>query len=178
MWMPVCGPLPERRLKAPAQMIYLFCQSIIPTVPSAWLILADKPVYKVYDVPDRMFGWSTVTDQQLAGLLMKLGAGTYLWILIVIVFFRWVSDEDVFSHNPTIVRTPVVRAVGDGATDVAPVVDLLGAGSPSPAAEAERQLVPSPAGTADDAGQELTWAEVEAELARLPSHQPPAGQPD
>ena len=41
MWMPVCGPLPELRLSLPAQMIYLFLMSIIPTVPAAWLTFAE-----------------------------------------------------------------------------------------------------------------------------------------
>jgi putative membrane protein len=107
MWMPVCGPLPERRMSSPGQMFYLFCQSIIPTIPAAWLILAEKPVYKVYDIPQRMFGLSTVTDQQIAGLLMKLGAGTYLWVLIVVLFFRWANDEKAWGRHPTIVRSPV-----------------------------------------------------------------------
>ena len=34
LWMPVCGPLPELRISYPAQMLYLFVTSIIPTVPA------------------------------------------------------------------------------------------------------------------------------------------------
>ena len=41
MWIPICGPWPELRLGAPGQMIYLFLMSIIPTVPGAWLTMAD-----------------------------------------------------------------------------------------------------------------------------------------
>ena len=32
-WIPVCGPFPELRISPPAQMIYLFVASIVPTVP-------------------------------------------------------------------------------------------------------------------------------------------------
>ena len=32
-WIPVCGPFPELRISPPAQMIYLFVTSIVPTVP-------------------------------------------------------------------------------------------------------------------------------------------------
>ena len=32
MWVPVFGPIPELRMAVPAQMIYLFLMSIIPTV--------------------------------------------------------------------------------------------------------------------------------------------------
>ncbi len=89
MWMPVCGPLPELRLSMPAQMLYLFCQSIVPTVPSAWLIFAEKPVYHAYDTAFRLWNISAVDDQQIAGVIMKLGAGVYLWTVIFVLFFRW-----------------------------------------------------------------------------------------
>ena len=88
-WIPVCGPFPELRISPPAQMVYLFVASIVPTVPGAWLTFANGAVYSVYDIPDRLWGLSVNSDQQIAGLLMKLGAGTYLWVLITIIFFRW-----------------------------------------------------------------------------------------
>ncbi|MGI8661871.1 MAG: cytochrome c oxidase assembly protein [Acidimicrobiales bacterium] len=93
MWMPVCGPLPELRLSLPGQMVYLFCQSIVPTVPSAWLIFADKPVYDAYVHGYTVFGMTTVDDQQTAGVLMKLGAGMYLWALIAVLFARWAKSS-------------------------------------------------------------------------------------
>ena len=82
-------PLPERRMSLPGQMAYLFLMSIIPTVPSAWLILAEDTMYSAYDRPFRLWGVDIEADQQVAGLIMKLGAGTYLWILITVLFFRW-----------------------------------------------------------------------------------------
>jgi putative membrane protein len=92
-WIPVCGPFPELRISPPAQMIYLFVTSIIPTVPGAWLTFADGAVYSVYDIPDRLWGISVTSDQQVAGLLMKLVGGTYLWVIITVIFFRWATRE-------------------------------------------------------------------------------------
>lgn len=89
LWMPVCGPLPELRIQIPTQMLYLFVTSIVPTVPGAWLVFAEGAVYKVYDTPYRMFGLSVTTDQQVAGVIMKLGAGGYLWMIITVLFFQW-----------------------------------------------------------------------------------------
>ncbi len=94
LWMPVCGPLPELRISVPAQMLYLFVTSIVPTVPAAWLIFANGAVYLVYDIPQRMFGISVTTDQQVAGVIMKLGAGTYLWVVITWLFFRWSAQTE------------------------------------------------------------------------------------
>lgn len=104
MWMPVCGPLPELRLSAPAQMIYLFLQSIIPTVPAAWLTFAEGAVYSSYDHLPRMWGVSVANDQQMAGLIMKIVGGFYLWGIITVKFFRWSASER--DHVPG--STPAV----------------------------------------------------------------------
>jgi putative membrane protein len=93
-WMAICGPLPELRIPMPTQMLYLFVASIVPTVPGAWLTFAEGSVYSVYDIPDRLFGISVTSDQQAAGLLMKLGGGTYLWAIIAGIFFTWASRHD------------------------------------------------------------------------------------
>ncbi|MGH9275365.1 MAG: cytochrome c oxidase assembly protein, partial [Acidimicrobiales bacterium] len=93
LWIPVCGPLPELRISVPAQMIYLFVTSIVPTVPGAWLVFADGAVYSAYDIPQRMFDISVTTDQQVAGAIMKLGAGTYLWVVIAVLFFVWSARQ-------------------------------------------------------------------------------------
>ena len=93
-WIPVCGPFPELRISAPAQMVYLFVASIVPTVPGAWLTFADGAVYSVYDIPARLWGISVTSDQQVAGLLMKLVGGSFLWVIITVVFFRWATRQD------------------------------------------------------------------------------------
>ena len=88
MWMPVCGPIPEFRISAMGSMIYLFLQSVVPTIPAAWLTFAEDVVYKSYDTPLRLWGISAVEDQQLAGAAMKVGGGFYLWTIIVFLFFK------------------------------------------------------------------------------------------
>ena len=72
-WIPVCGPFPELRISPPAQMIYLFVTSIVPTVPGAWLTFADGAVYSVYDIPARLWGVSVTSDQQVAGAHHEAG---------------------------------------------------------------------------------------------------------
>jgi len=100
-WIPVCGPFPELRISPPAQMIYLFVTSIVPTVPGAWLTFADGAVYSAYDIPNRLWGISVTSDQQVAGLLMKLVGGTYLWVIITVIFFRWAAREHADGQDPT-----------------------------------------------------------------------------
>jgi putative membrane protein len=94
MWMAVAGPLPELRLSLPAQMIYLFAQSIIPTIPGGWLTFAENPVYKVYDRPVRLWNIGVIDDQQAAGAIMKILGGFYLWAIITVLFFRWAAKQE------------------------------------------------------------------------------------
>ena len=91
MWMPVASPLPELRISHPGQMMFLFLNSVLPTVPGGFLTVAQEPLYRVYDHPIRLWGISVVDDQQAAGLIMKLGGGFFIWSVIGFLFFRWVS---------------------------------------------------------------------------------------
>jgi putative membrane protein len=95
VWMPVLSPLPEiPRLHWLGRMVYLFLQSIVPTVPASFLTLGDKPLYHSYVGLPHLWGVSSLEDQQIAGLIMKIGAGMFLWALIAVIFFRWAADEE------------------------------------------------------------------------------------
>lgn len=89
MWLPVVGPLPEMQMGPGAKMIYLFLQSVVPTVPAAWLTFADGAVYKHYgQQPVRVWGMNVTEDQQIAGVIMKIGGGFFLWGIVIYMFFK------------------------------------------------------------------------------------------
>ena len=90
MWFPVLNRLPEYpMITDPARMVYLFLQSIIPTVPASFLTFGDSPLYHFYADAPRVFDISVVADQQLAGGVMKVVGGGLLWGIIAVMFFRW-----------------------------------------------------------------------------------------
>ncbi|MEZ5168265.1 MAG: cytochrome c oxidase assembly protein [Acidimicrobiales bacterium] len=93
MWFPVLGPLDELHLSEPAKLIYLFLMSIVPTVPAGWLTFAEGVVYKSYDNDVHLWGLDPVNDQQLAGAIMKVVGGFYLWGMIAIRFFRYSAAQ-------------------------------------------------------------------------------------
>ncbi len=98
VWMPILSPLPEvPRLFPPIGMLYLFLQSVIPTVPASFLTFGSKPLYHVYTTFPRLWGISALSDMQTAGLIMKLGGGLTIWIVLTIVFFRWFRNEEAGS---------------------------------------------------------------------------------
>lgn len=94
MWWPVISPLPEMpTLSYPGRMVYLFLQSIVPTVPASFLTFGSAPLYTFYTHVPRLWGISVLTDQRIAGLLMKLAGGAVLWGVLAIIFFRWYAQE-------------------------------------------------------------------------------------
>jgi putative membrane protein len=98
VWMPILSPLPEvPRLFPPLAMLYLFLQSVVPTVPASFLTFGATPLYHVYTTFPRLWGMSALFDMQVAGLIMKIGAGLLIWGVITIVFFRWFRHEEAES---------------------------------------------------------------------------------
>jgi putative membrane protein len=95
VWMPLLSPLPEvPRLQPLVRMLYLFLQSVVPTVPASFLTFGDHPLYKFYDKVPRLWNISALDDMRVAGLIMKIVVGFSLWITIAIIFFRWYNAEE------------------------------------------------------------------------------------
>lgn len=94
MWMPVVSPVLEiPRLSYPGQMLFLFLQSLVPTVPASFLTFGDAPLYSAYESLPRLAGISALTDQRVAGLIMKIIGGFILWGIIAALFFKWFAAE-------------------------------------------------------------------------------------
>jgi len=95
MWWPVLSTLPELPpISPPGQMMYLFFQSLAPTIPASFLTFGYTILYKAYARFPRIWGISPRTDQMIAGLEMKLLGGAILWGFITVVFFRWHAREE------------------------------------------------------------------------------------
>lgn len=104
MWMPILGPFPEWHMSDAAKPIYLFLQSVVPTVPAGWLTFAEGVVYKRYNQPVRIWNISVIDDQQLAGAIMKIGGSVFLWCFVVFYFFKrfapnW-KEENTYRRAP------------------------------------------------------------------------------
>ena len=101
MWWPILSTVPELpRISYPAQMGYLFLQSLLPSVMAAFITFSDTVIYTFYEEAPRIWDLSAISDQQIAGLIMKLLGSLILWSFIVVVFFRWYEREGVESRGP------------------------------------------------------------------------------
>jgi putative membrane protein len=93
-WWPVVAPVPERRrFGYPLKMGYLFLSTVLNTMPYAFLTFGELPFYGVYELAPPVGTLGPRQDQQLAGLLMKVGGGLILWTAITVLFFRWYGRE-------------------------------------------------------------------------------------
>lgn len=114
MWLPVLSPVREvPRLSLPGQMIYLFVQTILPTVPASWLTFGEQPLYGIYETFPRMWGISALEDMRIAGVIMKTGGGFFLWGIITVLYFKWASAEERSARDgddtPSAPTTPATN---------------------------------------------------------------------
>ncbi|WP_419842886.1 cytochrome c oxidase assembly protein [Candidatus Poriferisodalis sp.] len=114
VWLPICSPLAEHRLRAyPSKMTYLFLAlGVVPAVPAGFLTFAGFPLYATYELAPRFYGLDAATDQQLAGLIMKLGGIPIVWGTIIAMMLRW-ADESKHAAperaTPPRIRPPQTR---------------------------------------------------------------------
>src|SRR5689334_3872348 len=95
MWWAVLGSVPELpRLSYGLQLVYLFVQSFVPAVLTAFIIFTGTTIYPAYADLPRLFGLSALDDQRIGGLIMKLGGGAILWGAGTIIFFVWFAQEE------------------------------------------------------------------------------------
>ena len=92
-WWPVVAPEGINRVRAPLRIAYLFGSTIIPTIPAAFITFATYPLYRLYELAPPIGNIAAKGDQQLAGLIMKLGADPVIWLAMSVVFFRWAREE-------------------------------------------------------------------------------------
>ena len=94
LWWAVLAPRHIGWMNPLAEIGYLFVSTIFPTVPAAFLTFADYPVYRLFELAPRVYDIPASSDQQFAGLTMKLVADPFVWLAMGIIFFRWFKEEN------------------------------------------------------------------------------------
>ena len=95
MWWPIASMMPELpRLAYPLQMAYLFLLSVAQLIVFAPVTFSSEPLYQSYVKAPRIWGISALTDQQMGGIIMKMGGAVLFLALIVVLFFRWFGEQE------------------------------------------------------------------------------------
>lgn len=102
MWWPLTGRHPALPgLSSPLQMLYVFIQTLPGALLGIILGMAPVPLYSTYTSLSRNIGPSPLADQQIAGLIMWVGANLFWLAILTTVFFIWASreEDDLISEH-------------------------------------------------------------------------------
>lgn len=103
MWWPIVSRLPELpALNEGMQMFYVFLIGVSQIVVFGFITFADSVMYDFYAAAPRV--WPAITpkiDQELAGIIMKVGGMAIMVFVWFIVFFRWASREGAMWEQRT-----------------------------------------------------------------------------
>ncbi|HSL57691.1 MAG TPA: cytochrome c oxidase assembly protein [Acidimicrobiales bacterium] len=113
MWLPVISPIPELRARSyGGRMVYLFLAAqVVPMIPGGILTFAEFPLYSTYELAPRVGELSSSGDQQLAGVLMKLGGLPVIWGTMFALMVKWARAE---GHMDDRERRARARAAAAG----------------------------------------------------------------
>ena len=116
LWSPIINPLREAGMtSAPGRIVYLFlAAALVPMIPGGFITFSPSALYSTYELAPRV-GLSPLHDQQLAGVIMKLGSIPVVWTAMGVIWFRWYKKD---SQRPVHRRAAVQRdpAQAEGST--------------------------------------------------------------
>ena len=96
MWITALNLLPGLRgLSAFGRVAFLFVQSLLPTFPAIVLIFARHSMYHPYLLHARQLGIAPVTDQELAGGVVKVISIVVFWSVAAVILARASRDEEL-----------------------------------------------------------------------------------
>ena len=94
LWWPVLQDEPHR-LAASARALYLFAAFLLASPLGLLLALLPEPVYGFYEqAPERVWGLSPLTDQQVAGITMAAEESALFFAAFTVFFFRFLAAEE------------------------------------------------------------------------------------
>jgi len=94
MWWPICTTsLRLPKLSYPLQIMYLFIMSLAQIIVFGIITFAPDPIYIHYVNAPRIWSVSALLDQQIGGIIMKVGSGFLFLSIMIIIFFKWFNSE-------------------------------------------------------------------------------------
>ncbi|MBC8161081.1 MAG: cytochrome c oxidase assembly protein [Roseiflexaceae bacterium] len=101
-WWPIFGTIDEfPQLNDGAKVLYLFFQSLPPTILGAMITFANVPIYPTYAAAPRLYGMGALEDQVLGGLIMWVPGGLIFFTVLTVIFFKWFGrdDDDYWEYD-------------------------------------------------------------------------------
>ena len=98
-WWPVFTDAP-RSLSSGARAGYVFAGFVLSAPLGLVLALVPEPVYDFYaDAPERLWGLSLLTDQQLGGMTMAAEQSAVFFAVFAYWFWRFLVEQDASEDD-------------------------------------------------------------------------------
>ncbi len=89
-WWPLVCPVPERpKFSFLMKIVYLGLNVVLVRPPFVILVYSKFPVYATYELAPPIAGTSALDDQQLAGVIMKVGSAWIMLLAMTVMFVMW-----------------------------------------------------------------------------------------
>lgn len=106
LWWPVIVPVPERPDFHPLmRVLYLALNAVLLRPPFLMLVFSRNPIYATYELAPPIPGVDPLSDQQLAGGIMKVGSAWIFILAVVILFMDWVRTSQRADQDPLAAAT-------------------------------------------------------------------------
>ncbi|MFQ5550060.1 MAG: cytochrome c oxidase assembly protein, partial [Gemmatimonadales bacterium] len=104
-WWHIIGPLPEMNpMSYPKRLLFLLANVFAPVVPASFMLFSKFPIYSTYELAVRVGSLTSIDDQRIAAVVMKV-LGVFILLGIgSVLFFKWNRHEN----------DPVLEVIGDG----------------------------------------------------------------
>ncbi|MGA8038768.1 MAG: cytochrome c oxidase assembly protein, partial [Acidimicrobiia bacterium] len=74
--------------------IYLvLATGMVAIIPASFLTFTSTPVYATYELAPRIGSLTALEDQQIAGIVMKIGTIPVTWTTMAVLWFRHAKQE-------------------------------------------------------------------------------------
>ena len=93
LWWPILAPIQRFRLNYPMQIGYIFLIPIAQLIVFGPVTFSSNVIYPHYQITENIWGLSTIEDQQLGGVIMKVGSMIIFLVFLTLIFFSWYSKE-------------------------------------------------------------------------------------
>ena len=75
------------------QIGYIFLIPIAQLIVFGPVTFSSNVIYPHYQITENIWGLSTIEDQQLGGVIMKVGSMIIFLVFLTLIFFSWYSKE-------------------------------------------------------------------------------------
>ncbi len=91
LWWPVVVSVPQHHFPVLFKVLYLFLATMVHSGIAVVMLLAEFPIYSIYQLAPPMHGLTPMSDLQIAGGIMEIGGLLITFSVMTALFFAWAN---------------------------------------------------------------------------------------